>query len=166
MARRLHMAIMGTQRAEAPRRSRPSAAGKRGAPRRRTPRSSILSLSADSHLRVLLRRAAGTAAIRFHARAESARRALEEAAPSLVVVDDLVLAPPDRGWFLEQVRRLAPEARVVYVASDHDEEVERSVRAHGVLHYTSRPIDEDRFERVLAALIGPPARLVAAPGAS
>ena len=157
---------MRTKRAEAPRRSRPLIPGKRGARRRRIQRPSILSLSADSYLRALVRRAAGTAAIRFHTRAERARRALEEAAPSLVVVDDSVLAPPDRGWFLEQVRHLAPEARVVYVASHHDEEMERNVRAHGVLHYTSPPIDEDRLERVLAALICPPARLVAAPGAS
>jgi DNA-binding NarL/FixJ family response regulator len=122
-------------------------------------------LSADSQLRELVRRAAETAAMHVYARAENARRGLE-AAPSLVIVDDSALALPDRGWFLEQVRRLAPDARMVYVANHHDEEVERSVRAHGVLHYTSRPIDEDRLARVLAALIRPPTRLVAAPEAS
>jgi response regulator of citrate/malate metabolism len=129
-------------------------------------RSSVLLLSTDPRLRVLVRRAAGVAAIRFRARTESARRALETAAPSLVVVDDSALAPSERGWFLEQVRRLASETRIVYVASHHDAEMERSVRAHGVVHYTARPIDEDRLARVLAALVRPPALPVVAPRSS
>lgn len=70
----------------------------------------------------------------------------------LVVIDDAALAESERGWFVDQVHLRAPKALVVYVASNHTPAMERAIRAHGVLYYTSKPLDEARFAQVLGGV--------------
>lgn len=79
------------------------------------------------------------------------RRVLADHDVRLVVVDDEALFESERGTVLDQVHRLAAEADIVYIASDHSADRERAVRSRGVLCYTSRPADLDRLERVLRA---------------
>ncbi|MBI2962830.1 MAG: hypothetical protein HYY35_03685 [Deltaproteobacteria bacterium] len=135
--------------AAARRRSRAAAGGEAGS---RRGGALLVALSVDPRLRELVARAVAGAAVEFRDQPESARRALAATGAPVVVADDSALPAAERGWFLEQVRRLEPEALVVYVASRQDDAVEREVRAHGVLHYASRPLDEARMLRVLGSL--------------
>ena len=114
---------------------------------------SVLLLSLDSRLRDVVTRAAGAAAIYRCSGVGGAHTCLRQAVPSLVVIDDSAVDPTERGWLLEEVRRTAPGAFVVYVADRQDAELERQVRARGATYYTARPLDVDRLERVLATLI-------------
>jgi len=78
-----------------------------------------------------------------------ARMFLQRADIRIVVIDDVAIDKPTRGWLLDQVRRWAPDALVIYIASEHSPEVERHVRSRGVQYYLSRPVDRDRTIRVL-----------------
>jgi DNA-binding NarL/FixJ family response regulator len=71
----------------------------------------------------------------------------------LIVIDEAAVAESERGWLLEQIHRHAPSAGVVYIARDNSPEVERSVRARGVLHYTSQPIERERLVQLLRAIV-------------
>lgn len=71
----------------------------------------------------------------------------------LVVIDDQNVDPPMRGWLLEQVRKHAPSALVIYIAAEHDLDGERRARAHPVQFYTARPLDADRVRRVLESFV-------------
>ena len=78
-----------------------------------------------------------------------ARMFLQRADIRIVVIDDVAIDKPTRGWLLDQVRKWAPDALVIYIASEHSPEVERHVRSRGVQYYLSRPVDRDRTIRVL-----------------
>lgn len=67
----------------------------------------------------------------------------------LVVVDDEVLAPEEREWFLGQINRLAPRPPIIYVASKHTPEVEKIARTQGAIYYTSKPLETERVGWVL-----------------
>ncbi|HUO04958.1 MAG TPA: hypothetical protein VMU16_07145 [Candidatus Binataceae bacterium] len=69
----------------------------------------------------------------------------------LIVIDDRDIDESTRGWLLDQIHRHARGALIAYIASSHSEEAERSIRAHQVHYYTSRPIDRDRTGRVIAS---------------
>jgi response regulator of citrate/malate metabolism len=71
----------------------------------------------------------------------------------LVVIDDEQIEPPVRGWLLEQVRKHAAAALVIYIAAEHDLDGERRARAHPVQFYTARPLDADRVRRVLESFV-------------
>ena len=71
----------------------------------------------------------------------------------LVVVDDAAIEESTRGWLLEQVRKYAARALVVYIASDHSDQSERRARAFPVQYYTSKPLDHDRALRVLQSFV-------------
>jgi len=74
----------------------------------------------------------------------------------LVVLDDESLEDDDRGWLVTQIRRRAPNARLVYVASNHSAANEKRVRANGAHYYTAKPIDSERFLRVVRAFLQVP----------
>jgi DNA-binding NarL/FixJ family response regulator len=74
----------------------------------------------------------------------------------VVVLDDESLDDDDRGWLVAQIRRRAPDARLVYVASNHTAANEKRVRANGAHYYTSKPIDSERFLRVVQAFLTAP----------
>jgi DNA-binding NarL/FixJ family response regulator len=114
---------------------------------------SVLLLSLDLRLRDVVARAVGAAAVYRCSGVGGAHNCLRQAVPSLVVIDDSAVDPTERGWLLEEVRRFAPGAFVVYVADRQDAELERQVRARGATYYTARPLDVDRLRRVLEALI-------------
>ncbi|HYB89619.1 MAG TPA: hypothetical protein VEC38_01100 [Candidatus Binataceae bacterium] len=71
----------------------------------------------------------------------------------LVVVDDAAIEESTRGWVLEQIRKYAVRAMVVYIASDHSDQSERRARAFPVQYYTSKPLDHDRALRVLQSFV-------------
>jgi len=82
---------------------------------------------------------------------EEGWRAMVRPRVKLVVIDDDGIDETARGWLLGQTRKHAPDAMVVYIASAHNSDVERHVRAHQVQYYTSRPVDRERVHRVLAS---------------
>jgi DNA-binding NtrC family response regulator len=112
----------------------------------------VLVLTHDGALVELLTAAFGRNRIEARFDARSAREALAASNVRLVVVDDGALVESERGWFLDQARRRAPNAFVIYVASNHAPEVERRARTHGVLYYTSRPLETERLGRLLTGL--------------
>lgn len=71
----------------------------------------------------------------------------------LVVLDDEIIAEGDRGWLLTQVRRILPDAMVLYVAAEHTSENEKRARAGGASFYTSKPIQPDHLESVLRSFM-------------
>jgi hypothetical protein len=71
----------------------------------------------------------------------------------LVVIDDAKIELPIRGWLLEQIRKHAAAALVIYIAAEHDLDGERRARAHPVQFYTARPLDADRVRRVLESFV-------------
>jgi hypothetical protein len=85
--------------------------------------------------------------------AGEAREGLSRLRVRLVVIDDQKIDAPTRGWLLEQVRKYAGSALVIYIASDHDLDGERRTRAHPVQFYTARPIDAERIRKVLASFM-------------
>jgi DNA-binding NarL/FixJ family response regulator len=87
----------------------------------------------------------------------SAPRRLIDPAVRLAIVDDEALDASERGWLVDQIRKRAPHAGIVYVAARHEPELERAIRGSGVFYYTSRPIEEDRVHRVLDAVFAQPA---------
>lgn len=67
----------------------------------------------------------------------------------LIVLDDELLPAQEGQWFLTQINRLATGAPIIYVASEHSPEVEKSARSHGAVYYTSKPIETHRLRQVL-----------------
>lgn len=118
----------------------------------KTRETTVLALTRDESLIALVSKASGTRRTEARSDPLSARSFLFERNVRLVVVDDGVIAEGERGWFLELVRRRAPDAFVVYLASEHDAEVEKRARSHGVLFYTAKPIDTARLTQVLRQL--------------
>ena len=78
-----------------------------------------------------------------------ARMFLQRADIRIVVIDDVAIDKPTRGWLLDQVHRWVPDALVAYIASAHTLEGERQVRSRGVQYYLARPVDRERTIRVL-----------------
>ena len=87
--------------------------------------------------------------------ARSGREALSRLNLKLILINDEVVSKDERGWFLEQVRSRTGDAPVVYVASEHSVETERLARGHGVLYYTSKPVERERLAHVLRAIMRP-----------
>ena len=85
----------------------------------------------------------------------SGREALSHPNLKLILINDEVVSRDERGWFLEQVRSRRGSAPVVYVASEHSVETERLARGHGVLYYTSKPVERERLALVLRAIMRP-----------
>ena len=69
----------------------------------------------------------------------------------IVVVDDGAIEETTRGWLLDQAKRLAPQALVAYIASNHNPDVERQARSHRIQYYIAKPIDPERIVTVLRA---------------
>jgi hypothetical protein len=112
--------------------------------------SRALVLTRERSLAALVERATdGSLVVEVHSGIRKAHDRLAWGDTRLLVVDDYVLAEHERGWFLDRARRIAPDAFIVYVASRHSPDVERKARARGVAYYTSRPLDEERFELLL-----------------
>ena len=111
--------------------------------------------SDDGSIASLVDTAGGGRWLIDRSRTADARDALLKPKLHLIVIDEAAVAASERGWLLEQIRRHAPSAGVVYIALDHSPEVERSVRARGVLHYTSRPIERERLVQLLRAFVEP-----------
>jgi DNA-binding response OmpR family regulator len=72
--------------------------------------------------------------------------------PHIIVLDDSI--PVQEGpTLLDTLRHYAPHALVVYIASQHTPELERTVRQLGVLYYTAKPPDDLLLQRVLTAAL-------------
>jgi DNA-binding NarL/FixJ family response regulator len=78
------------------------------------------------------------------------RRLLQQTAPKVIVFDDGLVDPSERLWMLKQIRRFAPDANVLYLATEHTPEFERRVRATGVAYYG--PSDQARVYAIVRKL--------------
>ena len=74
----------------------------------------------------------------------------------MVVIDDEVVPAPERGWLCNQINKLAPHAALIYIASQHSVEIEKTARAHGAICYTARPLDAGRLSSMLQAWLKNP----------
>lgn len=81
--------------------------------------------------------------------AHEARAVLGRPGVGIVVIDDEAVEEATRGWLLEQVRKRAPHALVVYIAGNHSPDTERRARAYRVQYYTSKPMDRETTRKVL-----------------
>jgi DNA-binding NtrC family response regulator len=70
----------------------------------------------------------------------------------VVVVDDEKLLEADRGWLLNKIQNWMPQAFIVYIASQHTPEVERTARSRGAGYYLSKPVDTERLAHLLSGL--------------
>jgi hypothetical protein len=70
------------------------------------------------------------------------------------VIDDSAIDHGTRGWLLDRVHKLAPDALVAYIAANHSPEVERWARSHNVSHYDSQPLEPERIHRILRSFMG------------
>lgn len=82
------------------------------------------------------------------------REALVNPAVRMVVVDDHEIDESSRGWLLDRIRKLAPNALIAYIASSHNDETERRARSYQVQFYTSRPLDHERTLRMIRSFAG------------
>jgi len=117
-------------------------------------KSALLLISADKALVELLGRIA-PAEWRVEHRPDSSGTGdlLRQLDLRLVVLDDEAVAAEERGWLLTQVRRNRPGAALIYVAANHDGEVEKRARAGGANYYTSKPIHEERLADVVRSFM-------------
>ena len=67
----------------------------------------------------------------------------------LVIFDDDSVSASDRGRTLSEIRHCAPNAPIIYVASEHDHESEKLARARGVLFYTAKPLVQNYVDLLL-----------------
>jgi DNA-binding NtrC family response regulator len=70
----------------------------------------------------------------------------------VVVVDDQTLAEVDRGWLLNRIQNWIPRAFIIYIASEHGPDVERTARSRGAGYYLSKPLDSERLTHLLSGL--------------
>jgi hypothetical protein len=114
----------------------------------------LLLISADDTLVEFLRRIAPAGwRIEYRRDSSGTTEVLRQPYLRLVVLDDEAVAAEERGWLLAQVRRHRPGAALVYVASDHNGEVEKRARAGGANYYTSKPIHEEQLADVLISFM-------------
>jgi DNA-binding response OmpR family regulator len=78
---------------------------------------------------------------------------LRQPAVALVVLDDSVVGELDRGWMLAQVRKHAPRASLLYIASQNTPENERRARTGGADFYTAKPLEPEHFAAVLRGFL-------------
>ena len=71
----------------------------------------------------------------------------------IVVFDDETVPQADRVLALGRIRKRAPNASMLYVASRHDTGTERQARINGAQYYCSKPIDRSQFEAVLDSFL-------------
>ena len=69
----------------------------------------------------------------------------------LVVLDDELLPANERELLLNRVRRVTNRAPLLYVASNHDAEVERAARCNGAVCYISKPLEPVKLGEMLKA---------------
>jgi DNA-binding NarL/FixJ family response regulator len=79
--------------------------------------------------------------------------------PSLVVLDDSITDMTAQD-LLRALRQHDPEVLVVYLATHHTAELERTVRQLGVLYYTEKPLDPFLFAKVLGSVFASAARTI------
>jgi hypothetical protein len=71
----------------------------------------------------------------------------------LVIFDDQLVAPSERGRTLEEIRRCASRASIIYVAGQHNQENEKLARSGGVLFYTAKPLIRSDVDLLLQQLL-------------
>jgi DNA-binding NarL/FixJ family response regulator len=77
--------------------------------------------------------------------------ALTKVRPRLVVLDD---EGADVGGpaFVDTLHQHVPQALVVYLATHHSADLERTVRQRGVLYYTAKPLDPTTLISILGTV--------------
>jgi hypothetical protein len=83
-----------------------------------------------------------------------ARNLLVKAGVKVVVIDERAIEEGTRGWLLDGVHKLAPDALVAYIAASHSPELERWARSRNVSYYDAQPIEPERILRILRSFIG------------
>jgi hypothetical protein len=107
---------------------------------RNSARPLLVLLSRDTQLGKAVKRAAGKEWIVWSRVFDELASLIREPNVRLVVFDDQSVSALDRGWALAEIRRYFSRASIVYIAAQHDSEIEREARVRGVLFYTSKPL--------------------------
>ncbi len=79
-------------------------------------------------------------------------QALGDRRVHLVLLDDEAVPEGNRSGLIDKIHKWFPDALIIYVAGKHNQAVERSARASGVLCYTSKPVEAERLEHLLRSL--------------
>lgn len=74
---------------------------------------------------------------------------VENKKSGVVVLDDDKILKPDLGWLLNKIQQLMPWAFIIYIASQHSPEIEKTARARGAGFYLSKPVDGLRLKLLL-----------------
>ena len=120
-------------------------------------RPTILVLTRDASLRQLISDVCPSPwAVESQTEPGPSRDLTLERNVRMVVIDDEVVSAPERGWLCNQINKLAPGAAMIYIASQHSAEVEKTARAHGALYYTSKPLDSGLLSKLLQAWLKHP----------
>lgn len=114
----------------------------------------IVVASDDASLMSLAAKAAGD---QWHvercSKLASAAEFLVRPELKLVLLDDQILDDADSPSALIQLRERAPHTPVIYIAAEHNSKTEKLARAAGIHHYTSKPIDTERFSQVVRSFL-------------
>jgi DNA-binding NtrC family response regulator len=114
----------------------------------------IVVFSSDHELVAMAAEVAGKNwVVRHSSDPAQAREVMSRLKVRLVVIDDEKIDAEVRGWLLEQIRKHAASALVIYIAAEHDLDGERRARTHPVQFYTARPLDADLVRRVLESFV-------------
>ena len=77
---------------------------------------------------------------------------LTKTTPHLILLDDSLLTQEGPA-LVEKLHQSVPQALIVYIASHHTPELERTVRQLGVLYYTENPPEDLLLQRVVASAL-------------
>jgi DNA-binding response OmpR family regulator len=114
----------------------------------------LLLLSADPSLAELVSKVVSTPWKVIQQRdACASREQLAGPDVRLIVLDDEGVKESDRGWLLAQIRRYLPHAPLLYIATWHDDGIERCARSRGAHYYVSKPVPIMQFGRVLQSFL-------------
>jgi DNA-binding NtrC family response regulator len=69
------------------------------------------------------------------------------------VIDDTEIDDANRTRLLDEIRKWAPDARLLYIAGEHSPQTEAQARRSGANYYLPKPMDAALLARVLHALI-------------
>lgn len=122
-------------------------------------KESLLLVSNDRQLRhqllsCLAKSGLATSALNTVRNGPACCAALARMRPRLLIVDDGI-GELDTRKLITTVHQRFAEVLVVYLATQHAPELERTVRQLGVLYYTEKPPDSDVLQRLIGAVFAP-----------
>lgn len=127
--------------------------------KRGTLKESLLLVSNDRQLRhqllsCLVKSGLATRVLTTVRNGQACCAALARIRPRLLILDDGI-RDFDVRELISTAHQAFSEVLVVYLATQHTPEIERTVRQLGVLYYTEKPPDSEVLQRLIGAVFTP-----------